>query len=100
MSNRRRKRDEWKTDSLYRLLQDNSHFEPFIVLGMTPGRTNFYSEEKIEHRFQHQKKYFTSKGMTVKIGYDIKRHCHIPLKSFKPDIVFTNNTLESAKKIV
>ena len=79
---------KWKTGTLYEILQKDERFEPFVVLGMTPGRTKFYSEEEIEQRFKQQKQYFISKGMNVEIGYDIKRHLQIPLKVFKPDVVF------------
>ena len=79
---------KWKTDSLYKLLKLDNRFEPFIVLGMTPGRTKFYTEEELEHRFKKQIQYFQSKGIKVFIGYDIKNHKQIPLKKFNPDIVF------------
>ena len=55
---------------------------------MTPGRTKTYSKKEIELRFENQINYFKAKGMEVVVGYDIDNHKQIPLKTFKPDIVF------------
>ena len=97
---------KWKTDSLFKLLQNDNRFEPFIVLGATPCRTKFYSiNEKIE-RSNIKINYFKSKGMKVYQGYDVKKDKQISLKKFKPDIIFYQqhvgncrlNSIENTKK--
>ncbi|MEE6207147.1 MAG: hypothetical protein VZR95_03740 [Alphaproteobacteria bacterium] len=79
---------KWKTDSLYRLMQKDSRFEPIIVIAMTPGRINFYSDEEKKERFDKYLAFFKSKGYEVYSGFDLKRNKNLSLKEFKPDVVF------------
>ena len=76
---------KWKTDTLYKLMQEDERFEPFIVYSFVPLRVNQYVKEK---RYEEQIEYFKNKGMVVYLGYDVKKDKYIPLEEYKPDIVF------------
>lgn len=97
---------KWKTDSLYKLMQEDDRFEPFVVLGFTPGRTSFYSWEEKKSRIKEQIEFFESKNIKVVCGYDVNRNQQISLETFKPDVVFyqqhlgicQENLIEKVKK--
>ena len=79
---------KWKTDSLYRLLETNPKFEPFIVLGIPAGRRKLLSKKELKERFYKQMKYFRDRGLKIFLGYSLRWDKPYPLKKFKPDIVF------------
>ena len=79
---------KWKTDSLIKLMNNSSRFEPFVVIGITPGRAITYTKSYKIERLKKIADFFTNKGIKVEYGYDINHKKHIPLDKFKPDIVF------------
>lgn len=79
---------KWKTNSLYELMKKDSKFEPFIVIGITPGRAVAYNKTAKKERLNQITKYFENKGMKVECGFDLNKNKNIPLEKFCPDIVF------------
>ena len=75
---------KWAFQNLYELLEKDSIFEPFIVVGLLKQVTlgNDNTRNNLEENYQ----FFQSRGMNVKYG--VKNRKIISLKEFKPDIVF------------
>lgn len=77
----------WKSQSLYDLMLEDERFEPLIVVTKNCAKennANFQSIEDIKATYN----FFKSKGMRVEYGYDIEKDLFIPLKNFKPDLIF------------
>ena len=77
---------KWSSQaSLYEALKKSSHFEPFVLLA------NFKKSEigiSPQEHIRKGIKFFESRGIELKLVYDINQYRHLELKTFKPDIVF------------
>lgn len=81
-------KSKWKTDSLYKLMQKNDKFEPFVILDFTNGRDVNFSKDLKINRFKSLSTFFKNKSIKYEYGFDIENNKHIPIKEFNPDIVF------------
>ena len=79
---------KWKTEKLYRLMEQDDRFEPIVVLGVTRKRKDFYNTLENRDRIKDLINYFKSANIKVKLGYDIKGKINISLEKYKPDVVF------------
>lgn len=79
---------KWKTDTLYRLMEQDDRFEPLVVLGFTSGRSKTYTQFEKKAKIDAQIKYFNEKCIKVALGYDLKEGKNLSLEKFNPDIIF------------
>ncbi len=80
---------KWKSQSLYDLMENDSRFNPVIIVtkNCAPyGNTNYQTKENVEKCYR----FFKEKGMNVEYGYDTKNDTFIPFEelSVKPDLIF------------
>ena len=78
---------KWKTQALFELLQKNSIYEPFVLVGendVTNNHCEYQTNEEIINIYES----FKNKGFEVNYAYNLETNTHIPLENFNPDIVF------------
>lgn len=78
----------WKVDELFKAMQQDSHYHPFVVVypyAVYKG----YDEEEIQKTLERTRAFVEEKGYEYVIPYDEGRHQWVDLKTLrKPDVVF------------
>lgn len=84
--------DMWRYDRVYRKLQHDARFNPFIVTAMRniPDMSVRIKEQEIMRSF------FSARGYSIICGYDTNKKCWVSLKSLRPDIIFYTQPYDGA----
>lgn len=77
----------WKCDEIYKLMEQNSRFEPVVV--MCP-RVN-YGKETMKQSLKDGCDFFLKRGYNVVNSYDEIKDEYIDIKDLNPDIIFYTN---------
>lgn len=77
---------KWKCETIYKLLDEDKHFEPYIIITIPDTKNPDYPSMKKSH-FEQTVKFFKERNYRVIEGYDWKKRQYIPFKKFNPDIV-------------
>lgn len=78
---------KWKCESLYKLLEKSEHFDPFILVTKTNAPKNS-SKQMNSKEVLDVYNFFTKKGFKTNFAYDALKNEFIPIKKFKPDLIF------------
>jgi len=78
---------KWSAQSLYDALAADGRFYPFIVISYYLARATQSPQER-KDEYEHNRRFFESRGMRVVDGYDFEKYEDIDLAAFSPDIVF------------
>lgn len=77
----------WKADYLFRFMQNNPRFHPYVVIYPYSEYKGF-SREEIHKTLERTRQFVADKGFEYFIPYDSKRHRWLDIKKVKnPDIV-------------
>ena len=88
---------KFKTQKLFNLMKKNSYYHPFVLVGKNSVQENsaeYQTQEQIQKIFD----YFKKNKMEVYFAYDFESNKPIPLKTFKPDIIFYSRQYALAKE--
>ena len=78
---------KWKTNSLYKLMENTDLYEPFIAL-TAPDKYESYTQDERAEILHTSYEYFTSRGMECVYAYDFETGEPVSLEEFNPDVVF------------
>ena len=78
---------KWKCESLFKLLEKSEHFDPFILTTKTNAPKNS-SKQMNSKEVLDVYNFFTKKGFKTYFAYDTLKNKFIPIKKFKPDLIF------------
>ena len=84
----------WKSDGLFKKLEESERFEPYIISSPYPRHPRKFGEEN-QDRLE---RFFLNKGFSFIKGYDFKNNSWFDIQSFKPDIVFYQQPYNSGYK--
>ncbi|MCD7779966.1 MAG: hypothetical protein LUH05_04765, partial [Candidatus Gastranaerophilales bacterium] len=78
---------KWAYNSLYKRLENNPNFEPFVLLTV---QQNLLKNKEIDYhlKLKNNFNFFKENNINIKFAYDIEKEKYIDLKYFRPDIVF------------
>ena len=76
---------KWKTQSLFERMESSDQFEPFVAVSC---RGFWYEHPEYKSLLDETIKAFQSKGLKYEVVADFNTMQNIPLKKFRPDIVF------------
>lgn len=88
---------KWKCETIYKLLDESEHFEPYIIVTIPDVNNPDYPSIKKSH-FEQTVEFFKERNYRVIEGYDWKKRQYIPFKKFKPDIIFYQQPWDVQKK--
>ncbi|MBO7244902.1 MAG: glycosyltransferase [Alphaproteobacteria bacterium] len=88
---------KFKTQKLFNLMKKNKYYHPFVLVGKNSVQENsaeYQTQEEVQKIFD----YFKKNKMEVYFAYDFESNKPIPLKTFKPDIIFYSRQYALAKE--
>lgn len=87
----------WKLDYVFRSMQENPKYHPYIVI--TPFTIKDYSQDEVKKTIQRTVDFVSSRGYEYVIPYNEKRHCWEDIKkTMNPDIVFFTNPYKDMER--
>ena len=84
----------WKNDYLFKLLQADSRFDPYVISFFVPVDDADYQRRNQEE----MRLFFTSKGYPYFDMYDYEKNEWFDIESFQPDVVFYTQAVNVSYK--
>ena len=78
---------KWKCESLFNLLKESSYFDPFILVTKSNAPKNS-SKQMSTKEVLGVYNFFVQKGFRTYFAYNLSKDKFIPVKKFKPDLIF------------
>lgn len=78
---------KWKCESLFKLLEKSEYFSPFILVTKSDAPKNSSKQMNLKEVLDIYN-FFIQKGFKTYFAYDISKDKFIPIKKFKPDLIF------------